>query len=696
MDAHLRSTTATHDSTGFVAATRCFRSRLRTCTAVATLLVAVALARPVAASVEPDAALSIANADFSSAGNVGSIGGGVVGGSGSAPIGSGPWSGAYAGVAGLLAPPTVSIAGGEAHISGLLGIDALGIVNNNGRLFQDTGIPWVANRRYTLSADIDAGGVLNAALLTNGSVGIAMATDSSPTSRLASSLAGTGVLSVLGGNTYRLSIEYVTGSSVSGNINAHLFAEPSGVLTANLLSSVDFDNVVLSTHLLTQNPSSLIAANPGPYSAEVAQQVNPAIGVTVLDALGDPIPGVSVSFSVPSSGASAVIVPNPAVTDANGIAQVVTTANTVAGNYQIMATVGGVASPLIFNLSNLAGPAATLGNGSGSGQSAVAGMPFSLPFGLQVTDAFGNPVAGIAVTFTPPASGASSSFDPNPAISDANGTVQSTATANTIAGTYNVSATVSGVPNPLIFELTNAAGPAAGIGSLSGSGQGAVTGTSFAAPLGLQVLDQYGNAVSGSTVTFAAPGSGPSALLGTAIVVSGTDGSVSTSATANAVAGQYGVTASIAGLGTVGTFVLTNMLDPSIVPDGVGETTQNAAIVTPFSCALLVQVVDAVGNPMPGLAVNFVAPNSGPSALLSNGVVSGTSLNITSDSDGFAWVDATANGIEGSYTVGAQLLFSLAPAAEFRLRNLGTNDPILANGFDGACLPFVGTLELPK
>lgn len=663
---------------------------------MSAILVAVALAMPAAASVEPDAALSVANADFSSTGNVGSIGGGVVGGSGSAPIGSGPWSGAYAGVAGLLAPPTVSIAGGEAQISGLLGIDALGIVNNSGRLFQDTGVPWVANRRYTLSADIDAGGVLNAGLLTSGSVGIAMATGSSPASRLVSSVAGTGVLSVLGGNTYRLSVEYVTGSSVSGNINVHLFAEPSGVLTANLLGSVDFDNVFLTTHLLTQMPSTLMAANPGPYSAEVAQQVSPAIGVTVLDALGDPIPGVSVSFSVPSSGASATIVPNPAVTDANGIAHVTTTANSVAGSYQIMATVSGVASPLTFNLSNLAGPAATLGNASGSGQSAVAGMPFSSPFGLQVTDVFGNPVAGVAVTFTPPASGASSSLDPNPAISDANGTVQTTATANTIAGTYNVSATVSGVPTPMIFELTNAAGPAAGVGSLSGSGQGAVTGTAFSSPLGLLVLDQYGNAVSGTTVTFAAPGSGPSASLGNTVVVSGVDGSVSTSATANAVAGQYGITASIAGLGTVGTFLLTNMLDPSIVPDGVGESGQNAAIVTPFSCALLVQVVDAVGNPMPGLAVNFVAPASGPSALLSNGAVSGNSLNITSDEDGFAWVDATANGIEGSYTVGAQLLFSLAPAAEFRLRNLGTNDPILANGFDGICLPFVGVLEVPK
>jgi hypothetical protein len=64
------------------------------------------------------------------------------------------------------------------------------------------------------------------------------------------------------------------------------------------------------------------------------------------------------------------------------------------------------------------------------------------------------------------------------------------------------------------------------------------------------------------------------------------------------------------------------------------------------------------------------------------------------DADGLAWVEAVANGIEGTYTVGAQLRYSLAAPVEFHLRNMAENDPILANGFDGSCISAVGALEI--
>lgn len=641
----------------------------------------------------PNAAITIANGDFSSSANEGSVGGGVIGGSGSAMIGSGPWSAAWSGVAGLLAPPTIVIGGGEVRISGLAGLDVAGILNNEARLTQDSGIPWQANRRYTISADIDAGALIDTSTLTSGNAGIALATGDSSASRVGSTSGGAGLLTLVGGSIYRLSLEVVTGASVSGTIHPHLYSEPANLLSAGLLDTVKFDNVLVTTHLIDQVATTLVPANPGPYSGSVGQPVAPALGIRVLDALGDPIAGISVSFAVPASGASATVVPNPAVTDANGVAQVVTTANTIAGSYQITATVAGIPAPQVFDMTNLAGPAATLGAASGSGQSAVAGTGFAAPVGLQVTDEFGNPVSGAEVTFTSPATGASSTFNPNPAISDANGNVQTTVTANTIAGTYEVAATVAGIPDPMVFELTNLAGPAAAVGNLSGSGQGATTGTSFATPLALQVQDQYGNAVAGTAITFAAPASGASATLSPVTTNSGVDGYAATTATANAIAGAYAISVSVGGLGTVGSFSLTNMLDPSIGPTGQGEPNQNAAITTPFACSLLVQIVDGSGTPMPGLAVAFVAPASGASATLLRGANSGTSLQVDTDSNGFAWVDAQANAIEGSFTIGAQLLYSLAPPMQFNLRNLGPLDPIMSHGFDGLCLPFVGSVS---
>ncbi|HET9034196.1 MAG TPA: Ig-like domain-containing protein [Dokdonella sp.] len=775
------------------------RFRLQWLILLAAFGVFLCIAAQASVPTQPNASVIVSNGDFSNPANDGSIGGGVVGGSGGGPIGSGPWAGSYNGIAALLAPPTLTIGAGKAQIGGLLGVNAVGILNNNGRFRLNTGIAWQPNRRYVLEADIDASSVLTANVLLGGNVGIAISTDISKASRVVSSTSGTATLSLLSGTTYRVSVEYVTGASVSGNIFVQLFGEPNGLLGVNLLSAVSFDNVTLHTYLLTQTPTTIVPANPGPYTGTVGGVVDPDIGVVVLDSIGDPIPGVTVTFTVPASGPSAVVTPNPATTGADGIAHVTTTANTIAGDYDITATVSGIGTPFVYHMTNLAGPPAQVGGVSGGGQNATAGSPFSAPVGLQVLDQYDNPVAGVQVTFIPPSSGASSSFAPNPATTDANGQISVTATANTIAGTYDVEvsvsgvspstnfqltntagpaaqlgnasgggqgaevgssftnpvglqvqdqygngvsgvtvtfsspppsqasstftpnpavsdangmvsvaaqantiagtydveASISGVPTPMTFELTNQAGPAASIGSLSGSGQGAVTNTPFASLLGLQVLDQYANPVASVMVTFTPPSSGPSAVVNPVTVMSGPGGLVSTTATANGIAGEYSIDVSVAGLGSVAQIDLTNMLDPTIGVDDVGESHQNTSIDAPFSCVLLVQIVDGTGTPMPGLAVDFDAPASGASAMLANDSSSGTHMQVNSDVDGFAWVEATANGIEGSFIVAAQLKYSLAPVKEFHLKNLAANDPIMGNGFDGICIPFAATLEVP-
>ena len=60
----------------------------------------------------------------------------------------------------------------------------------------------------------------------------------------------------------------------------------------------------------------------------------------------------------------------------------------------------------------------------------------------------GNPVSGVTVTFTPPASGASGTFagGVNTAVTNGSGLATSAVfTANTTAGAYNVAASAAGV-----------------------------------------------------------------------------------------------------------------------------------------------------------------------------------------------------------------------------------------------------------
>ncbi len=636
--------------------------------------------------------IPVANGDFSNPANDGSVGGGVLGGSGSAAIGTGPWSGTWFGALGLLAPPTLTIGSGQASVGGLLGVNALGLVNNGGSFRQETATPWQPDKHYTLSADITAAGTLNLGLLQAGNAGIALVNGST---RVASSINSNSVtLTLLSGSTWHVELGYDTGPIVSGNIGIHLFTEPSGLLTASLLSSASFDNVRLSSRMLNQVPTALAAVDASPRSAAVGDAVAPPLAITVLDADGDPIPGVTVTFVVPSSGPSATVSPNPATTDANGVAQVTTIANTIAGSYQIIGKVSGVATPIVWDMTNQPGPAAGFGGISGNAQTAVVATSFAAPIGLQVIDAFGNAVPGVPVTYTAPSAGASAGFPSAATTTIAtgpDGRADLTPVANTIAGAYAIVATTPGVP-PQVFDMVNHAGPAASVGPASGSGQGAVVTTPFPQPLSAFIGDAYGNPVGGVSVTFVAPSSGASAT-GTGTVSSGSDGLARITPTANGIAGAYAISAHASGVTGSTSFVLTNLLRPSVVPGSPGEPAQSGEVNALFACMLLIQVTDN-GTPQPNLDVDFVAPVAGPSSILSNGSNSGSAVRVTTDVDGFAFVEATANDIAGDYVVGAQLLYSSAAPVEFHMRNLEAGDPLYANGFDGTCIPAVGTVDV--
>ena len=93
---------------------------------------------------------------------------------------------------------------------------------------------------------------------------------------------------------------------------------------------------------------------------------------------------------------------------------------------------------------------------SGSGQSTGSLTAFSAPLVATVTaNNPSEPVAGGLVTFTVPPSGASATLSGSPATISAPGTASVTAAANSIVGSYTVSATASGITTPASFSLAN-------------------------------------------------------------------------------------------------------------------------------------------------------------------------------------------------------------------------------------------------
>jgi len=254
----------------------------------------------------------------------------------------------------------------------------------------------------------------------------------------------------------------------------------SAVFTANSIAggpytvSATVSGVASSANFSLTNlagPAASISATAGtPQSATVGMAYVTQFQATVKDAGGNPVNGVTVMFAAPGSGASGTFAGGvtTATTNVSGVATAaVFTANTTAGAYAVTASVSGVATSANFSLTNLAGAAASIAATAGTPQSATVNTAFTSQLQATVKDSFNNPVSGVAVTFTPPGSGASGTFTGGVNTATTNGSGVATApvfTANSVAGgPYTVTATVSGVANPANFSLTNTASVAAPI-----------------------------------------------------------------------------------------------------------------------------------------------------------------------------------------------------------------------------------------
>ena len=191
--------------------------------------------------------IPIPNGDFSDSANNGSIGGGAIGGTGSnITIGAGPWTGTYSGVAGLLAPPTLTIGTGSGTISGLAGAGVVTTFDNSAFFFQTLAVGFTANTTYTLTADITSTQTLTLSLLTTANAGIAITGASGILASTATSSPSQIGLTPISSTTTQVTLQYTTGAvAPTGSIGIELFALPNGVLNGDLLHTISFDNVTL-------------------------------------------------------------------------------------------------------------------------------------------------------------------------------------------------------------------------------------------------------------------------------------------------------------------------------------------------------------------------------------------------------------------------------------------------------------------
>src|SRR5262249_15835661 len=148
--------------------------------------------------------------------------------------------------------------------------------------------------------------------------------------------------------------------------------------------------------------------------------------------------------------------------------------------------------------------------------------------------------------------GASATF-PGPSLTaivftDATGIALSPVlTANGIAGSYSVAATIPGIGSPVSFSLSNTPGGAETISAFAGTPRNATVGTAYTTPPEAMVRDVFGNGVPGASVTFGAPATtGPSGTFGGTPIATTNAAGVATAPTftADTFAGSFQVSAS--------------------------------------------------------------------------------------------------------------------------------------------------------
>ncbi|MCC6242791.1 MAG: hypothetical protein IT353_08115 [Gemmatimonadaceae bacterium] len=262
------------------------------------------------------------------------------------------------------------------------------------------------------------------------------------------------ILDAKGRGIAKVRVRWRVGTNSGGVGNDSTVTDASGVArsggwtlgtvagTQTLTAVADGVSPVTFTANVAPGPAAgFVRLSPTTQQATVNTAVAQAPSVRAEDLFGNVVPGLAVTFSVATGGGT--MDGATQTTNQDGVA--------TAGAWRLGTGVGQqlarVTAPNVpqasFSATAIAGPAAALVKIVGDNQDAIPGFTIDINPGVRVTDAFGNPVGNVPVTFTPgPNSGTVT-----------NGVVTSDgATGNAFVGSW----TVGPGPNPTLVATSSA------------------------------------------------------------------------------------------------------------------------------------------------------------------------------------------------------------------------------------------------
>jgi adhesin/invasin len=409
-------------------------------------------------------------------------------------------------------------------------------------------------------------------------------------------------------------------------------------------------------------PASIALLQGDGQTGRVGEMLPQPIILQVSDGTGRPVAGATVVVELDGAEPD----PDTVVTEADGRATVAVQLGPSVGSSQGVARVvvpdNQAPVQVAFTVTAVAASANGLILESGNEQTAPAGTPLLQPLVVRVADAFGNPISGVTITWSPVGGG---SVSEGTTMSDAAGLASVTRTLGSTAGPQSTLASSEGLSgSPVTFLHTATSGSATGVVIISGNEQSGVPGTVLAQPLLVQVSDAGGNPVSGAPVTWVVTGGG--GTLDPTTSTTDATGRASSAWTLGAAPGTNTAEAVVSGVGQA-TFTATGLVgtpNEIRIVSGNGQTGQAGQRL---GADLVVLVLDERDNPIGGAAVAWQVQSGGGSV---------DPASSRTDAAGRATARWTLGSTPGANTLQASV--SGAGAVSFQATGAAGNPSVLA------------------
>jgi hypothetical protein len=243
-----------------------------------------------------------------------------------------------------------------------------------------------------------------------------------------------------------------------------------------------------------------LTATAGNSQSGMAGTILPTDLSVLATCSGAPESGVSVTFS--DGGAGGSFGTPVAVTNGSGVATTTYTLPATVETVTITAASPGYSSATFTETSTPVISSLTLI--SGGKQTGTVGTTLPLPLVVKAKNSSGKVVSGALITFSD--GGIGGTFSPNPAVTASSGEASTTFTLPTVVKSFTVTA-ADGSVSTGITEKT-VVGPQTSFTIVSGNNQTANPKTKLQKNLVVSLKDEYGNPISGVTVTFTDNGAG--------------------------------------------------------------------------------------------------------------------------------------------------------------------------------------------